>query len=131
MKVARRCRRTPTVPPAWVIVSEVEIQECAVVMTSSPGFDVRARASRCRARRCRWRRRRSAALRTAAANSRSNARTNGPRMKADVADHVGDRRVDLALDGQVLRVQIGEGNGHGVASSLAQLTQQARAGLPA
>ncbi len=32
-----------TRPPAWVMVSEVEIHEWAVVMTSSPGFTPKAR----------------------------------------------------------------------------------------
>src|SRR5262245_7334893 len=38
VKVTGSTSQNTTRPPAWVIIAEVEIQEWAVVMTSSPGF---------------------------------------------------------------------------------------------
>ena len=38
VKVSSSVSQNTTRPPACVIVSDVEIQECAQVMTSSPGF---------------------------------------------------------------------------------------------
>src|SRR6185436_10910961 len=38
VKVTGSTSTNTTRPPAWVIIAEVEIHECAVVITSSPGF---------------------------------------------------------------------------------------------
>ena len=38
VKVAPSVSQNTGVAPAWVIIADVEIQECAVVITSSPGF---------------------------------------------------------------------------------------------
>ena len=43
LKVSLSVSQKITLPPACVIVSDVEIQECAVVMTSSPGLTPSAR----------------------------------------------------------------------------------------
>src|SRR5262245_5127293 len=82
VKVTPSVSQKITVAPACVIIAEVLIQECAVVMTSSPGFTFRpfsasqmasvplAQETQCFT---------AAAL----ANSRSNRSTCGPRMNED------------------------------------------------
>src|SRR5438105_15657935 len=68
-----------TVAPACVIIAEVLIQECAVVMTSSPGFTCNAFSASqiasvplAQDTQC--------FTSAASANSRSNRSTCGPRM---------------------------------------------------
>src|SRR5437773_1745938 len=73
-----------TRPPAWVIIADVETHECAVVMTSSPGFTPSARMAI-------WSASVPLAQETqcftprAAAQACSKASTCGPRMKAESA----------------------------------------------
>jgi hypothetical protein len=60
VNVAPSVSQNTTMAPAWVIIADVLIQECAVVMTSSPGCTFRAAIALGTARRCHWRRRRNA-----------------------------------------------------------------------
>ena len=46
VKVEPSVSQNLTVAPACVIIAEVEIQECAVVITSSPGFTFSAAIAR-------------------------------------------------------------------------------------
>ena len=46
VKVDPSVSQNTGVAPAWVIIAEVEIQECAVVMTSSPGLTFNAAIAR-------------------------------------------------------------------------------------
>ena len=124
----RRCRTNTTRPPAWVIVSVVEIQECAVVITSSPGLtpepphgDVEGVGA------------------VGAGDAVFDAEQVRPALSKaspaapDIgrfADDVRDGRVNLGLDGQVLGVEINEGDPSGFMRSWFGQGRSRRAGLP-
>src|SRR5690348_11145904 len=82
VKVTPSVSQNTTVAPEWVIIAEVLIQECAVVMTSSPGFTFSAFSASQNA---------SVPLAqdtqcfapAASANSRSKRSTCGPRMNEE------------------------------------------------
>jgi hypothetical protein len=46
VNVSPSVSQNTTCAPAWVIIAEVEIQECADVMTSSPGLTLSAAMAR-------------------------------------------------------------------------------------
>ena len=46
VKVVPSVSQNTGVAPAWVIIAEVEIQECAVLISSSPPFTLRAAMAR-------------------------------------------------------------------------------------
>src|SRR5262249_61260370 len=82
VNVAQSVSQNTTVAPAWVIIAEVLIQECAVVITSSPGFTFNA-FSASQIASVPLAQETQCFTSAASANSRSNLSTCGPRMKEE------------------------------------------------
>ncbi len=94
-----------------MIIADVMIHECAVVMTSSPGLTFERGHGEIE---------RIGAVGAGHAVPDVHGGGEFPLERIDigsadervVADHGGDRAVDLALDGLILKLQIGEGYRH-------------------